>query len=108
MAYSSDFLKDKVTIQNRTASRDGAFGREGGQFVDGATIHCNAKWTKGAKALREGALDAFDTVMFRCRWREDLKRESRLKWKGRIYQIESFYDDYEANEIQITAVELQK
>lgn len=108
MAYSSDFLKDKVTIQNRTASRDGAFGREGGQFEDGATIHANVKWVKGIKALHEGAVDAYDTVMVRCRWREDLKRESRIKWKGRTYQIQSFYDDYEANEMQLTCVEIQK
>lgn len=107
MAYSSDFLKDTVTILNRTASKSTQFGREGGDFAEGKTIHANVKWTKGVKALREGAIDAYDYIMVRCRWNSTLKRESRIKWNGRVFQIDSFFEDYQENEMQATCVEIK-
>ena len=61
---------------------------------------------KGVKAMREGAMDAYDTVMFRCRFIKQLDRWCLLKFKGNWYQITSFNDDYQDNQIQITATEL--
>jgi hypothetical protein len=63
-------------------------------------------FNKGVKAMREGALDAYDTVMFRCRYIKQLDRWCLLKFKGKWYQITSFNDDYQDNQIQITATEL--
>jgi hypothetical protein len=63
-------------------------------------------FNKGVKAMREGALDAYDTVMFRCRFIKQLDRWCLLKFKGKWYQITSFNDDYQDNQIQMTAVEL--
>ena len=56
--------------------------------------------------MREGALDAYDTVMFRCRFIKQLDRWCLLKFKWKWYQITSFNDDYQDNQIQITATEL--
>ena len=63
-------------------------------------------FSKGVKALHEGALDAYDTVMFRCRYNANIDRWCLLKYNGKWYQITSFNEDYQDNQIQMTAVEL--
>ena len=63
-------------------------------------------FNKGVKAMHEGALDAYDTVMFRCRYNKSLDRWCLLKYRGKWYQIQSFNEDYQENQIQITAVEM--
>ena len=70
------------------------------------TFWMGETFNKGVKAMREGALDAYDTVMFRCRYIKQLDRWCLLKFKGKWYQIISFNDDYQDNQIQITATEL--
>ena len=70
------------------------------------TFWMGETFNKGVKAMREGALDAYDTVMFRCRFIKQLDRWCLLKFKGKWYQITSFNDDYQDNQIQITATEL--
>ena len=65
-------------------------------------------WSKGSKALREGALDAYDTVMIRMRYNDVVTRDSRLQHGGVTYQIQSFYPDHQENTIQITATEIVK
>ena len=103
MAYSSGMLKYRVTILNKAA--DTAFGDTTG-FVDAGTVWAEVKWTKGMKALHEGALDAYDTVMIRMRWNDVVNRDSLLVCDGTTYQIQSFHRDYQDNTIQITAVEV--
>jgi hypothetical protein len=63
-------------------------------------------FNKGTKSLREGALDAYDTVMFRCRFNKDIDRWCLLKYNGKWYQITSLQEDYQTNQIQILATEL--
>ena len=58
------------------------------------------------KSLREGALDAYDTVMIRMRWTPTVSRDSRLQHDGVTYQIQSLHRDYQSNIVQITATEI--
>ena len=51
-------------------------------------------------------MDAYDTVMFRMRWREGVDRWCLLQYQGRWYQIQSLNGDYQQNQIQITATEM--
>jgi hypothetical protein len=57
------------------------------------------------KSLREGAEDAYDTLMFRMLYTKNVCRESMLVWDERTFAIKSFNRDYQTNEIQITATE---
>jgi hypothetical protein len=57
------------------------------------------------KSLREGALDAYDTVIIRMRYNKIVTRDSLLVHDGRTYQIQSFHRDMRENIVQITAVE---
>ncbi len=103
MGYSSGFLKYHVTILNKvTATKFGETTR----YEKAADVHADVSWSKGVKALREGSLDAYDTVLIRMRWNNIVTRESRLECDGRTYQIQSLHADRQDNIIQITATEV--
>ena len=98
MAYQSGFLKYRVTVQNKVAGKN--FG-ETTKFQDVATVWASVTFTKGMKAMHEGALDAYDTVMIRMRWNNFTTRDSLLIYDGITYQILSFHADKQENEIPL-------
>lgn len=103
MAYESGFLKYRVTIKNKTAAA--GFGDTTSYRVAGE-VWANIAFTKGIKAMHEGALDAYDTVMIRMRYTDLVSRDSHLVHDGVEYQILSFHRDFQDNTIQVTACEL--
>lgn len=66
------------------------------------------KFNKGAKALRESALDAYNMVMFQLNFSSNINitRDCLVEFRGKIFQIQSLNDDYQANKIVITATEM--
>lgn len=104
MAYSTGLLKHRVKILNKVRPTQGDFG-ETTQYAEAAEVWADVTWSKGVKALLEGALDAYDTVMVRMRYNTIVSRDSRLQYGGATYQIQSLHADYQENIIQITATE---
>jgi SPP1 family predicted phage head-tail adaptor len=92
-----------VTIKNKVVAT--GFG-ETTDYTEAATVWANVGFSKGMKALHEGALDAYDTVIIRMRYNKIVSRDSHLVHDGREYQITSFHRDYRENIIQITATEI--
>lgn len=108
MGYASGLMDKRVQILTRVSATESDFGRiSGNSYQAGSTIWADVTWTKGVKAMREGALDSYDFVMIRCRYTTELTRECRLKFDGKFYRIESLHDDYKKNTIQITATETE-
>lgn len=107
MAYSTGIMNRRVAIMTRSTSDTGSFGRNsaGQSYAYAATVWAAVDFNRGTKAMREGAYDGYDRVMFRMRWNPTVDRSSMLVWDGRTYQIESFNADRYQNTIQITAVE---
>ena len=105
MGYSSGLLKDRVTILNKQVAT--TFGETTG-YESAGTVWAQVTWNKGLKSMREGALDAYDTVLVRMRWNCLVGRDSLLEHNGVRYQIQSFHADRAANTIQITANEIVK
>ena len=103
MAYSSGLLKHRVTILNKQVAT--GFG-ETTSYQPAATVWADVTWSKGTKSLREGALDAYDTVIIRMRYNTVVSRDSRIQHDGVTYQIQSLHRDYQDNTIQITATEV--
>ena len=103
MPYSSDILRYRVTILNKQVAS--GFG-ETTSYQPAATVWADVTWSKGVKALREGALDAYDTVLIRMRYNDVVTRDSRLQHGGVTYQIQSLHADRQENTIQITATEV--
>ena len=108
MAYSAGILNKRIKIARRVAAEMGAFGKNsaGQKYELLGTFWANETWSKGVKSLREGALDAYDTVMIRMRWTPTVTRDSRLQHDGVTYQIQSLHRDYQSNIVQITATEI--
>lgn len=104
MAYQSGFIHQRVTIRNKVL--DGVEFGDTTQYQDVVTVWANVAFSKGAKALHEGALDAYDTVIIRMRWNSIVSRDSHLVHDGKEYQITSFHRDRRENIVQITAVEI--
>jgi head-tail adaptor len=103
MSYQSGFRHCRVTIRNKVVAT--AFG-ETTSYQDIVTVWAAKTWKHGAKALQEGALDAYDKVLFRMNWNNIVKRDSLLVCEGKTYQILSLDGEYQKNEIEILAQEV--
>ena len=101
-------LNKRVTIAKRVKAEAGTMGLDSGgiKYQEVATVWAEKKFNKGAKSLNAGAVDAYDVVLFRMRYRSDIDRWCLLKCQGVWYQIESFNEDFTDNQIQITAREM--
>ena len=107
MAYASDILDKRITILYPTDSVTGDYGIVAGCYAVGRTIWANVVWSRGVKAMREGALDAYDTIMIRTRYATDLTRKCRIMTDdGTVYAIDSYHADQRDNVIQMTCHEL--
>lgn len=107
MSYSTGILNKRITVLQRTYNSQGEYGRgsEGEELQPVVELWAAIDFSRGLKAMREGAMDAYDTVMVRLRWHPAVKRESLLLINGRVYDIQSFNSDRQRNAIQITATE---
>jgi SPP1 family predicted phage head-tail adaptor len=107
MGYSTGMMNKRVVVAKRVNDEDASFGKSGQpKYEILGTFWMAETFTKGVKAMHEGALDAYDTVMFRCRYNANIDRRCLLKYRGKWYQITSFNEDYQDNQIQMMAVEL--
>lgn len=71
-------------------------------------IWANVSFVRGKRALQNGNVDVYSTILVRCDYHKELSRNSRLQYEESIYVIESFNQDRNANEVQITAYELHE
>jgi hypothetical protein len=107
MGYSTGMMKYRVQVAKRATDESASFGKSGQpKYEILGTFWMGETFNKGVKSLREGALDAYDTVMFRCRYNKQLDRWCLLRYNGKWYQITSFQEDYQENQIQMLATEL--
>ena len=98
-----------MTILNKVQPSERQFGEKTGYKREGS-LNSSYEFNKGTKALREGALDAYDSVMFRLNFSgnvaKKITRESLIEMHGKIYQIQSLNEDYHDNKIIIRATEM--
>ena len=107
MGYSSGMLNKRITIARRKDDATETFGKNGHpKYEILGTFWASETFNKGVKSLREGAFDAYDTVMFRMRHYPGVDRWCLIQYHGKWYQIQSFNEDYQDNQIQITAIEM--
>ena len=97
----------RVKVAKRADNTEDSFGKAGQpKYEILGTFWMSETFNKGVKSLREGAMDAYDTVMFRCRFNKDIDRWCLLKFNGKWYQITSLQDDYQDNQMQMLATEM--
>jgi hypothetical protein len=97
----------RVTILNKVQPQERQFGDKTGYRRDGS-LWATYKFNKGTRALREGALDAYDTVVFQMNFSANvtITRDSLIECEGKIYQVQSLNSDRRENKIVITATEM--
>jgi hypothetical protein len=107
--FTSGMRNHRVTILNKVQPSERQFGEKTGYRRDGS-LWSSYEFSKGTMALREGALDAYDSVMFRLNFSgnvaKKITRESLIEMHGKIYQIQSLNEDYHDNKIIIRATEM--
>ena len=103
MAYSSGYLKDIITIRNKVVAT--GFG-DTTSYQDAGCIHARKVWKSGNKAVREGALDGVDIVIFRMRWNTIIKRDSLIVFGGKTYQVISLEGDEQDNQMEAKVQEV--
>ena len=103
MAYQAGFRNHRVTIRNKVVAT--TFG-DTTSYQDVKTVWAAKTWKTGAKAMREGALDAYDKVLFRMDWNNIVTRDSLLVCEGKTYQVLSLEGEKQRNEIEILAQEI--
>ena len=113
MTYARGLLNKRIKVAKRIAQQMGDFGMASGgqqyEWLNPEGDHAywgGETWNKGTKALREGAVDAYDVVIFRFDWHAGIDRWCLLQYEGRWYQILSLNGSYQTNEMQITAQEM--
>lgn len=107
MAYSAGMLEKKITFYRRATAEDGKYGKNsaGEKYELVGMFNAAEDFNKGVKALRLGAVEAYDVVMFRMRYRKGIDRWCLIKYNGVWYEIESFNANQREDQIQITAHE---
>ena len=101
-------MNKRVKVAKRYEEQNQTFGGSSSvtKYEILGTFWAAEDFNRGVKSLREGAYDAYDTVMFRMRYHEGVDRWCLLQYQGKWYQIQSFNADYQQNQIQITATEM--
>ncbi len=107
MAYSTTILNKRVEIRNRKSASQTTLGKKSGEWETVGVVWAGVTWSRGAKAMREGALDAYDTVMVRMRWNELTNRDSRIVADGKTYEVETMQADKQQDIIQLVCHEVQ-
>jgi hypothetical protein len=107
--FTAGMRNHRITIINKVAPSEKAFGEKTGYKRDGS-LNSSYEFNKGTRALREGSLDAYDTVIFRLNFSgnaaKTITRESLIEMNGKIYQIQSLNADHQENKIIIRATEM--
>lgn len=100
-------LNKRIRIAKRAEEQGSAFGKSGQpQYSWLGWFWAAESFSKGVKALQEGALDAYDTVMFRLRWHVCIDRWCLIWYNNTWYKIVNLNGDEQGNQIQILAQEI--
>ena len=110
MAYSSGFLKHRVTIQNRKEAKSSKYGVDGNgvEYEDVCTVWAAVDWVKGKQSMNAGALDVYGVIMVRCRYNQFINERSRIVYEGKTYQVlgDTLHIDKQDNTIQVHAQQI--
>ncbi|MBQ6984589.1 MAG: phage head closure protein [Paludibacteraceae bacterium] len=103
--YSAGMLNERVTFIRLGKTVNGPYGRT---RQDGEEVErwAAVDWVRGAKPMQEGVTDAYDVVMIRCRYDEQITRDCKVRHNGTIYRIENFRADKRRGTIQMQAKEI--
>lgn len=105
MSYSTNYLDQRCTLLLEENFSDAKGQRV--RYAEGDTIWCGLQFTKGGRALRAGELQAYESALFRSRWRADIADGTRILCGGKFYNLSAVHADYRGNTVQAVATEIK-
>ena len=105
MSYQRGFLRDWITLWNPTR-KDSEYGAGYIKYTPMAKVWANVSFVKGQRAMRNGEVDVYQTVMVRLDCHAMLTKRTRIEYDGRFWIIDSFNRDLGKNECQLTMFEI--
>ena len=105
MSYQRGFLRDRITLWNPTR-KDSEYGAGYIKYTPMAKVWANVSFVKGQRAMRNGEVDVYQTVMVRLDCHAMLTKRTRIEYDGRFWIIDSFNRDLGKNECQLTMFEI--
>lgn len=105
MSYQRGFLRDRITLWNPTR-KDSEYGAGYIKYTPMAKVWANVSFVKGQRAMRNGEIDVYQTVMVRLDCHAMLTKRTRIEYDGRFWIIDSFNRDLGKNECQLTMFEI--
>lgn len=105
MSYQRGFLRDRITLWNPTR-KDSEYGAGYIKYTPMAKVWANVSFVKGQRAMRNGEVDVYQTVMVRLDCHAMLTKRTRIEYDGRFWIIDSFNRELGKNECQLTMFEI--
>ena len=105
MSYQRGFLRDRITLWNPTR-KDSEYGAGYIKYTPMAKVWANVSYVKGQRAMRNGEIEVYQTVMVRLDCHAMLTKRTRIEYDGRFWIIDSFNRDLGKNECQLTMFEI--
>ena len=105
MSYDRGFLNKRIAIW-RPKQEESMYGTGRTIYSRGREVWANVSFVKGKRALNNGHVGVYDTVMIRMDFHPDISRSCRIQVGKQYYVIDSFNCSQEDNEMQITAYEV--
>ena len=105
MSYQRGSLRDRITLWNPTR-KDSEYGAGYIKYTPMAKVWANVSFVKGQRAMRNGEVDVYQTVMVRLDCHAMLTKRTRIEYDGRFWIIDSFNRDLGKNECQLTMFEI--
>ena len=99
---SAGILTEKIYPLNVTVTR-GPIGEQLETWTTGAFLWARVTYARGARALNYGEAWMSNQISVLIRYTERINDRSRLRWNGRLYQIDSFNGSRGEGTITITA-----
>ena len=105
--YSSTILTSRVYFHHTPKHTLTPYGRETEDSGAYQAVWANVTFSRGVKSLREGAMDAYNTILIRCAYLEAVNRDTLVRYNDTYYRIDSLNKDYHRQEMQLTCTEVQ-
>lgn len=91
-------LRHRIIIQKQITTQDN-FGEQYEEWNDITTVWANINPISGREFFAAETVNSEITHKVRLRYREDIKPDMRISYKGRIFRIESVINEFEKNKV---------
>ena len=100
-------LAYRVAILRPVTVRD-IYGAQSVRYAYVRDVWADVKFKKGNRALDHGEVWLPTTIVITTRLHSDINERVRLRWDGKVYQIDSLNRDRINGSLTITATEVDK